>query len=111
MHETTTFVCASRSTNTATAAEIYTTIAPLLLLTGPHPPTSQPMVVLVKPPTTRTRRARLQRDGIGANGTFNPLPVTVNPCPQPTPPSIVVEGSAETALPPHRAWLHVGGAP
>ena len=86
----------------ATAAKVYTTMGPLLLLAGPHAPTSQPTVALVEPPDTRTRRARLQRDGIGANGTFNPLPVTVNPCPQPTPPSIVVEGSAETALPPGR---------
>ena len=35
---------------------------------------------------TRSRRARLQRDGIGANGTSKPLPVIVNPCAHATPP-------------------------
>ena len=85
---------------TATAATNYTTIAPLLLLTAPHPPTSQPTLALAEPPNTRTRRARLQRDGIGANGTLSPLPVTVNPCAQSTPPSIDVEGSAEATPPP-----------
>ena len=60
-----------------------------LLLTGhnhhthPHSPS---LVVLAAPTGTRTRRARLQRDGIGANGTFKPLPVIVNPCAHATPP-------------------------
>ena len=73
--------------------------------THPHSPS---LVVLAAPTGTRTRRARLQRDGIGAKGTFSPLPVTVNPCLHAMSPLTVVEGSAVAPSPPSRAWLHAG---
>ena len=55
----------------------YTTMAPLPPLPAIAPQLSEPSQPLVEPPDARTLRARLQRDGIGAKGTFNPLPVVV----------------------------------
>ena len=71
-----------RSTSTS-ASWHYTTMAPLPLIIGVTP---HPCAALAEPPVTRSRRARLQRDGIGANGIFKPLPVIVNPCAHATPP-------------------------
>ena len=85
------------------SAALGAQLDPLLLLAGPHPPvspTSPPMVGLVESTGTRTRRARLQREGIGANGTFSPCPATVNRCAHATSPSIVV------LIPP--LWWNVG---
>ena len=67
----------------------YTTMVSLPLLIEALPSELSPSPPVVEPPGARTRRARLQRDGIGAKGTFNPPPLTVNPCAQVTPPLIV----------------------
>ena len=67
----------------------YTTMVSLPLLIEALPSELSPSPPVVEPPGARIRRARLQRDGIGAKGTFNPPPLTVNPCAQVTPPLIV----------------------
>ena len=70
-------------TSTATASRRYTVVTPLpQLLQPPDAPISQSRF---ESPDDRARRARLQRDGIGAKGTFRPLMVIVNPCAQATP--------------------------
>ena len=67
----------------------YTTMASLPLFIVALQSELSPSPPVVEPPGARIRRARLQRDGIGAKGTFNPPPLTVNPCAQVTPPLIV----------------------
>ena len=74
----------TQSSTSASASWHYTTMAPLPLFIGGTP---HPCAALAEPPVTRSRRARLQRDGIGANGIFKPLPVIVNPCAHATPPA------------------------
>ena len=83
----------------------YTTMAPLPLPIVPMQSDAPPSQTLTEPPDARTRRARLHRDGIGANGTFNPPPLTVNPCGQATPPLTVAHGPTVATSPLCRAWL------
>ena len=85
----------------------YTTMAPLPLPVPIVPMQSDapPSQTLTEPPDARTRRARLHRDGIGANGTFNPPALTVNPFAQATPPWTVAHGPTVATSPLCRAWL------
>ena len=83
----------------------YTTMDTLPLPIVPMQSDAPPSQTLTEPPDARTRRARLHRDGIGANGTFNPPPLTVNPCAQATPPLTVAHGPTVATSPLRRAWL------
>ena len=95
-------------TSTATASRRYTVAAPLpLLLQPPDPPISKSRG---ESADNRAQRARLQRDGIGASGTFKPLMVTVNPCAQATP-ALTADGPLVVMPAPCRAPLqHAPGA-